>query len=513
MMAVLVLAAAARQPGMTRLDLWRDDAWTALAHRVDLRTALRMSTTTPGFTLIERAWIGLRPNSSLWAQVLPLLAGLGGVIAIFALARFIGISRPVSVAGAFVVAVSPVCVQYSTHIKQYSSDFLLSCLILGLYERTRRGITARSVLVLAGASAVVLVISASLLPVVVGVWCAIALEAPADRPRLRHIFGGGAFVALVAGALYVFQLRRLSPALHEYWADQGATLDTSSLFSALKSAGRTLCALTVGLFPSAGSLDTLGYLDWRGYVVIPAYAFVLLLILGAAAGRRAWGSTFALLLAIGAYAFGWIPLGTGRTDEALYPALLVLVLMGAERTANVIRASLDTAAAHRRISLGLAVAAFGALAIAGLSSVAINTATYPELNVRALASEVAEQRHRGDHVLVDPYTRYPWALYQSDNTRILFGDDWGVGFTVASTDPHVFIAPSEPWERGFSPAVWTRRIRDARRVWYVGTRVLSVDDDPIYQHLRSQRFTPMRTVQRKGSFAILMTNDRVHRVR
>ena len=49
-----------------------------------------------------------------------------------ALARFFGLSRGVCVGVAIAVAVSPICVQYATHVKQYTVDFDLACLILWL---------------------------------------------------------------------------------------------------------------------------------------------------------------------------------------------------------------------------------------------------------------------------------------------------------------------------------------------------------------------------------------------
>ena len=71
LLAVVALGVIVRIPGLTETGLWRDDAWTALASKVGLGTALRISTTTPGFAVAERTWIGFDPGSSLWAQLLP----------------------------------------------------------------------------------------------------------------------------------------------------------------------------------------------------------------------------------------------------------------------------------------------------------------------------------------------------------------------------------------------------------------------------------------------------------
>ena len=82
-------------------------------------------------------------------------------------------------------------------------------------------------------------------------------------------------------------------------------------------------------------------------------------------------------------------------------------------------------------------------------------------------------------VLVDPYTRYDWTLYEADQIHVVFGQSWGAGFTVTSDEPNVFVSPSEPWEDGYHPERWVSEVAQARRLWYLGTDVLSRNNDPV----------------------------------
>ena len=108
--AVVLVGVWLRLSGVTSHGLWRDDAWVAMTSRVSMGTALRMGATAPGFTLIERSWVLLDPGSSAWAQLLPLALGVAGIVAMFLLARYVGLSRWLALATAAFVALSPVAI-------------------------------------------------------------------------------------------------------------------------------------------------------------------------------------------------------------------------------------------------------------------------------------------------------------------------------------------------------------------------------------------------------------------
>lgn len=77
---------------------------------------------------------------------------------------------------------------------------------------------------------------------------------------------------------------------------------------------------------------------------------------------------------------------------------------------------------------------------------------YRSVAVRALASTVDHSLRPGDHVVVDAFLRYTWALYEDPHPDITFASDWMPGFSVVSTQPDVFIVPSYPNEGGSEPA-------------------------------------------------------------
>ena len=507
-MAVVALGAIIRISGLTSTGLWRDDAWTALASKVGLGTALRMSTTTPGFTIAERAWIGLDPGSSLWAQQLPLLIGIGGIVTIFLLVRYWGLARWLALTAAFVVAVSPVATQYSTHTKEYSSDFLLACFVLWRGEAARRSPTARQLMVFAIGSAASLLISASTAPVVVGSWGAVLVcNVRAVKARQR-VFIGGATVATFLAGLYFLLFRNLSPVLHRYWAMSGAFMDRSSLDAFWHSLCFAVSVFTIGLVAPAGGLDIygdpIGDPSWSaGRVFWPAVLLVVLLVVGLTARRKAVAAG-SVLIAFGASFCGVIPFGTGRTDEALYPAVIVLAALGMGQIVRFGKRQL--AIKHGRI-LGTTILAamMTVFVLVFLNSGTVrHPPRYPEIDVRELASIVDQHREAADWVLTDPFTRYPWALYETTDFEIEFGHDWSTGFTVVSKQPDEFISPTEPYEDGYAPTTWASDVAHAKRLWYVGTSYLSHDKDPLYQALLAQGWKPQGEVDATGGFVVLL---------
>ena len=77
---VLVGAGTAmRVQGLTTLGFYRDDAWAALSSRVGIGTAWHMWLAAPGFYFLERSFIELHPQSTWWAQLPELAAGIAAI--------------------------------------------------------------------------------------------------------------------------------------------------------------------------------------------------------------------------------------------------------------------------------------------------------------------------------------------------------------------------------------------------------------------------------------------------
>ena len=64
-----------------------------MSSRVGLGTAWHMWVTAPGFYFLERSFIDLHPESTWWAQLPELAAGIAAIPAIYFLARHFGFGR------------------------------------------------------------------------------------------------------------------------------------------------------------------------------------------------------------------------------------------------------------------------------------------------------------------------------------------------------------------------------------------------------------------------------------
>ena len=489
-LAVIVVAGVwLRLAGVTSHGLWRDDAWVALSSRVSIGTALRMGATAPGFTLVERAWILLDPGSSRWAQVLPVALGAVGIVTMFGLARYLGLSAWLSVATAAFVAFSPVTITYSTHVKQYSIDLVLACVLMALGEAARRQPGRRWLGALAVGSCVGLVISASVVVVIIGVWSMLLLASRRDRRRRRRVVMAGALTGAACASVGLLLYSHLSSALHLFWSQQHRFLEATPVD---RFVPRLVTIASTAVFKAQSGP---GVSTWVGI------ALVVVALIGATAGSRVWSSALALAAALTAAVLGLIPWGTGRTDEAVYPALALLIAFGVERLARV---AADRAPAVP-VEPIVAVVIGAVLTLGMLRADVEHPAVYPAVDARLLMTEVAAHEHAGDLVFLSSSTRYPWVLQSPDRPRLVFGSGWGAGYTVTSTRPDEFIAPSYSWEIGYRPGQWARRTTTATRLWFVGGGFPPSRHDLEYRAIVAAGWRPVTVLRAAGSVAVLMT--------
>lgn len=88
----------------------------------------------------------------------------------------------------------------------------------------------------------------------------------------------------------------------------------------------------------------------------------------------------------------------------------------------------------------------------------------------------------------------------------MLGPGWGAGFTVLSTDPGVFVVPSEWWESGYTPTAWADTAAKAPRLWFIGTGPLTYHvHSHDYQALVARGWQPQRWLVGSGGYAVLMT--------
>jgi hypothetical protein len=294
----------------------------------------------------------------------------------------------------------------------------------------------------------------------------------------------------LCGVVAAIFYRHLSPALTKFWS--GSYIRFGSVGSFFTTARDSLSNLYANLLHLTSIAPS-------GRLVLLIVALGLS-ILGTAGNAAMLGPACAGVVALALSAAQRTPLGTGRTDEYLYPVLLLLLASGIVRLWAGARTRLHPE--HARV-VGTALGAIALVVAAALVADSIAKApSYPGVDVRALAAALQHDVEPSDHVVVGELTRFPWAYYEDHPLRLRFGPDWATSFTVTSTDPNVFIVPSEYYEGGSHPARWADQFRGEHRLWFVLTPPLSLN--PSYAALVHDGWRPVRTLHADGCAAILL---------
>ncbi|MFN2606979.1 MAG: hypothetical protein ABR511_03635 [Acidimicrobiales bacterium] len=457
------MAAGLRVPLLSSSGLYRDDAWPALATRTGLGRALRLGVTVPGFELWARAWLGVS-RSTAWAQLPVLVASVAAVAGAYLLARRVGCGPPAALVAGGMMAVSPVSVLYATRFKQYSFEAVgaEALLVSALWAAARPGSGRRwaglvAVALAAGGFSAPLIGVGTVAVAWVG-WASWRTGDPTAR-RAAAVAGGVFVVAVAAYARLV--LGAVPPSLHRLWGDN--YVDASSPVAFARTTWHVLDQFMAGAVYRHGP---------TGVLVLAAVAA------GAAACRRR-----VAVLALGPVAVAVllaaarrVPLGGGRIDEYLYPGLAVAAALAVQFVLGT--------GALRRLPPGLV----GGIVAAGLMAFALTGGRtqvrenpYPGVDMAALRRAVVARAQPGDGVVVSPFSRYPWALVAPTRPAIAPSPRFATGFSVASTDPDVFLMPSEYVEDGYDPGVAVGFAADRRRVWYVATDTPASDTAPAVQ--------------------------------
>ena len=498
---ITAFGAFLRAHGFSSVGFFRDDAWVALSTRQGLGTAVHMWVAAPGYMFVLRIFMLSGPHTTWWAQIPAFVAGVACIPAMYALARHLRLSRVAGLVTAGVVSMSPMAAIYSTRLKVYETDFLLSCVLLALAETTRRNPGRRQVATLAIASVLAFICSASVAAVIAGAWIMVAwcTMRGSGRPRPRHVLLGITGTAVACGVVALVAYSHVSSTISRWWPY--AFISHSSP------------AALVGSF----RLVTWGFLAplfgfWRlsAAAQAPVVLFgVVLVVAGAYKNRAMLAPAVTLGIAYAASAAQRVPLGTGRTDLYLYPVVLVLMAAGATR---LVRGARAVASRYFSESRFLPVAVVGLALVVGAGVVLQRTVaeppSYPGVDIQAIAGAIAQHEQPGDRIFVSELARFSWVEALDAPVTLRFGEQWAPGFTVVSRDPQVFLAPSEYLEGGFRPAAWaTAEDRaDAHRLWYVWSPPLAVDN-PSYAALRADGWRPVRTLHAVGIDATLLVRS------
>jgi hypothetical protein len=470
LVALVAVGAVARARGFTSGDLWFDDAWAAAPARVGLHDAIHMVLTAPGYGIALRSWIRLDPATTWFAQIPAFALGLAAIPAVWALLRRLHLPRWSALIAAAVLAVGPLAVQYSTRVKEYPFDLLAACVLLVLAERLREAPSRARLWTLAGVSVVAFAMSAGPAPVIAGIWLALLVSGAVS---LRSRAGLASIAATAAGCALVWAvfLRHLPSVLSFNWRRRGFLVD----YRSFSLAERTITMVFGGFVHAVAAypVPATFFNSARGLHAVSA-ALVGAALLGIAiavpivrAAKQRWStpalaSALALLVAVVLAFVDRVPLGDGRTDEVLYPALLVcLGSVAVELAPRLARA------VPRFARTSLAGACAGTLALVGATLFGLtHEAVYPTVSLRGVATRLAALEQPGDVVFVDTFNSFAWCYYGLSSCRFQVGGTpvWPQGFRPVSTNPKYFIAS----HYGIPLPEFTAAQRQLRRIWYVG---------------------------------------------
>jgi len=454
---LVALALAVRVPALSTTGLYRDDAWPMLATRTDVARAVRIGVTIPGFELFLRAWGGVS-TATVWAQAPALVASVTAVALAYLLARRLGCDRaPAMVAGG-ILALAPMAVLFATRVKPYAIDAVATLVLLALALRLAQRAGARRWAALTAVAVAAPLFSASVLPVslvTVGwsAWRAWRTTDATPAARRLAVAVPAGYAAFVAGYAAVV-LGNVPPPLRDSWA--------SHYVDGLGDARFVLDEFAAGIFYRHGPTGPV-LLAAVVVGVVWARADLVTLLLGPVA------VAFALAVADRA------PFGGGRTDVYLYPCVALAVALALQRALGRWRPP----AAPLVVAAALVLFA----ATAGRRHVEHNP--YPGADTAALVAAVRGHMAPGDGMVVAPFTRYAFALYDRPRPEVVLSSRYSTGFTVASPDPDVLILPAEFYETGYDAGAALDFARHRRRVWYLATDTPRSDTPPqvqAYEH-------------------------------
>jgi hypothetical protein len=466
---LVAFGAVLRAHGFTSQDLWFDDAWVALAAKVGIGQALHMGLAAPGYFLALRAWITLDPGTTAWLQLPGFALGVLAIPATWLLLRWYGFSRWIAVGGALLVTVMPILVLYSTRVKEYPFDFLAACGLLAVYEGVRRRPSARLLAALGVASVVAVFASGSCVVVVVASWLLVVVQLARDRALRAALVTWAAVAAggcVLAWALF---FRSLPDALYRYWRVRGYLFDFHSVATLEKSVSLTFGGFAHEAFGIPAAPTFFRYSDgfhstsltFAGIVVFLAVVGgPVVLAARARAVTPALASVTVLGLALALAVLGVAPFGDGRTDEVVYPAMLICLATSVDALARWWRTAPVGRGAAR-----LAAGALATLVVVGaLAFGALHPADYPSIDLRGLSAQLRPDLRPGDRVFVATFNSFGWCYYRLSPCTVVVGGSpqWVQGFRPSTREP-TFVATSE---QSVLPQILPAL--HGSRIWYVG---------------------------------------------
>lgn len=134
LVAVTLLGAGLRLPGLTAEEPWFDEVFSLVLAAQDLPLLLRRAiddqTNPPGFYLLLWGWTHLGGLELAWSRLLPALAGTLTVPAVALAARTLGLGTLAALVAALLAATSPLLLAMSSELRAYAPLALVTALAL-----------------------------------------------------------------------------------------------------------------------------------------------------------------------------------------------------------------------------------------------------------------------------------------------------------------------------------------------------------------------------------------------
>jgi len=463
---LFLIGLVARLQGLTTTSgLFRDDAWVIAPVRAPGAIATRLTWTFPGFAYLERSIAAISPTSTLLAQALPFLAGIAALPVLWWMIRQVIDQPRHALAIATIVALSPIALTYSTRAKPYAVELLLGAVLLVMAEHTRQRPTTRNLVQFIASSIVATFISFAVLPVLVGGWVAVGWSTPKGRGDQTRVLSAMAAAGGGAGLIVLALFHGTPPSLHAFWEPFYVSYDSPQAF--LRSLEHIFGGIPHGLFGTA-------LLQANHPLASLVSLMVIVLLIGLARRFARSGGEVALapLATVGAAfalaALRIVPLGTGRTDEVLYPAI-ALIIAGGLATPVALRRGCVTGVA------GGAVGLWSLIIV--ILSFTTNAPQYPTMAWNAVVAPIAAARvmptpskdtapaPETTAFVIDAPLRYDWAIdpggLAAPEFHITNATEPGYTVNVSTGTEGLFVAPADPGDATYLPQRWATQLTAA----------------------------------------------------
>jgi hypothetical protein len=421
--ALVLIAFFTRYASLDPDSLHIDDAWVLLGWKADRWVDIqRAGSTSLGFVLMLRAWLGVVGSSYSDAQLLPFVISLFSAPAFLLVALRTRIRYPAALLGSAMLLASPTLVSYSTRVKHYSLEVLLAILLIGLAAAILRDPTARRAwIAYVLGSVVALVISFAVLGVVLAGLGA-GLVALLRQEGIARLWRSCALActisaALFAGGWFLTIIRpTLSTALRDFWSG----------FYLSDAVGRPNVAPWWHWTDTASS-GLLAH-DWKllrflfegaftGPTTVLLVGFVAAtLLVGFRRPLHALLFGIPFVVAVGGSVAQVAPLGGGRTDAWLYAPMTFMIVSAVDVVLQwahgAQRRGVGDARPNALVARGRGLVLSGIVSLIALLCLLNipSPASFPWPDAEPLVRRLEAGRRSSDLVVVAPNFTFNYAL-------------------------------------------------------------------------------------------------------